>query len=62
MLRLDQLGDDLCDSLGQLQFVRVEVHPEISPLDPFHGSSASPGTKICRASTIPTETGLFPVM
>src|SRR6185295_6818526 len=39
MLRLDQLGDDLCDSLGQLQFVRVEVHPKISPLDPFHGGA-----------------------
>src|SRR5262245_20470587 len=36
MLRLDQLGDDLCDSLGQLQFVSVEVHAEISPLGPFH--------------------------
>lgn len=39
MLRLDQLGDDLCDSLGELQFVCVEVHPEIGPLDPFHGGA-----------------------
>src|SRR4249919_802277 len=37
MLCLDQLGDDLCDSLGHLRLGVDEVHPELRPLDPCHG-------------------------
>ena len=66
MLCLDQLGDDPCDMLGHLRLVRVEVTPKSALLTHFtvarsiSNSVASPGTKICRASTIPMETGLFP--
>ena len=42
--------------------------PNSDPLTHFtmarsiHNGSGSHGTKICRASAMPTETGLFPVM
>jgi hypothetical protein len=36
VLYLDQRGDDLRDSLGQFRRVSVEVHSEISSLDPFN--------------------------
>src|SRR3970040_1172652 len=39
MVRLDQRGDDLCDALGHLRLERVKSHPELSPLDPFHGGT-----------------------
>src|SRR6266850_2963912 len=39
MLCLDQREDDLCDSLGLLRLGRVEVHPELRPLDPSHGGT-----------------------
>lgn len=39
MLRLDQRGDDLCDSLSHLRLGTVEIHPEIRALNPFHGGA-----------------------
>src|SRR5438132_11848472 len=39
MVCLDQPGDDRGDSLGYLRMGRVEVYPELSPLDPFHDSA-----------------------
>ena len=39
MVCLDQRGDDRGDSLGYLRMGRVEVHSEVSPLDPFHDSA-----------------------
>ena len=68
MLCLDQRGDDLCDSLGHLRLVSVEVYSECSPLDPFHGGAIDQHQlrvsrhKNLKASVIPTETGAFPIM
>ena len=39
MLHLDQRGDDHGDSLDYLQLERVEIHPELDPLDPIHNSA-----------------------
>ncbi len=36
---LDQRGDDRGDALGHLWLGRVEVHPELRTLDPFHGGA-----------------------
>ena len=39
MLHLDQRGDDHGDSLEYLQLERVEIHPELDPLDSIHNSA-----------------------
>ena len=68
MLCLDQRGDNLCDSLGHLRLVSVELHPERRPLDPCHGGAIDQQQlrvsrhKNLQGSAIPTETGVFPVM